>query len=154
MSNLTHTAHALLSEFTHEQIPLVVRGVEWQCWRCHSTTWIPALIHVDGFTDIYSVIRTVSGLHLAYLQECLALSGSPLAHTIKTRHSKRGGSYLSHGCPSCDALAGAFFLDEAVTEALVDNKVGDLPSITTFRRPNIEYILLTADRDYSHWYDD
>ncbi len=70
------------------------------------------------------------------------------------RHSKRGGSYLSHGCPSCDAIAGAFFLDEAVTETLVDNKVGDLPLIATFRRPNIEYILLAADQDHSHWYDD
>ncbi|WP_165216000.1 hypothetical protein [Schaalia sp. ZJ1691] len=72
----------------------------------------------------------------------------------KVRHSKRGGSYLSHGCPSCDAIAGAFFLDEAVTETLVDNKVGDLPLIATFRRPNIEYILLAADQDHSHWYDD
>ncbi|QKD80091.1 hypothetical protein [Actinomyces marmotae] len=154
MRSLTQAARALLHEFADEQIPLVVRGVEWPCWRCHSTTWVPALIHVDGFTDIYSVIRAVSDLRLSYLRECLILCGSPLAHTIKTRHSKRAGYYLSHGCPNCDALAGAFFLDEAITEALVNNTVGRLPLIAAFRRPNLEYLLLAADRDNSHWYDD
>lgn len=154
MRSLAKVAQALFREFEDEQIPLVVRGVEWECWRCYSTNWVPALIHVDGFTGIDSVIRAVSGLHLAYLQECLILCGSPLVHTIKIRHSKRAGSYLSHGCSKCDALAGAFFLDEAITEALVANAVGSLPMIAAFRRPNIEYILLAADRDNSHWHDD
>lgn len=36
MNLLTRTAQALFHEFIDEQVPLVVRGIEWQCWRCHS----------------------------------------------------------------------------------------------------------------------
>lgn len=153
MDSLTQTARELLREFADEQIPLIVRGVEWQCWRCHSTNWVPVLIHVEGFTGVYSVIHAVSGLCLEYVRECLALFGSSLAQTIKIRRSKSAGSYLSHGCPHCDALAGAFFLNESLTEVLAADRVEGLPVLAAFKRPNIEYVLLAAERDHMHWYD-
>lgn len=151
---LTQTAQELLREFTNEQIPLVVRGVEWRCWRCHSSNWVPALIHIEETTDVYSVIQAVSGPCLAYIKECLVLAGSSLGRTIKPRRSKSAGCYLSHGCPRCDALAGAFYLNESLIEAFAGDGVGSLPVLAAFKRPNIEYMLLTAKRDNLHWCDE
>ncbi|AYD90330.1 hypothetical protein D5R93_10535 [Actinomyces lilanjuaniae] len=67
--------------------------------------------------------------------------------------AKHAGSYLSHGCRHCDSLAGAYFLNETITEAFTANLINSLPVIIELVRPSIEYMLLNAERDNLHWHD-
>lgn len=126
-------------------VDVCVRALAWRCWRCGRSSPAFGVVHVDGFTDPSSVVRTVEGLELEYARDLLELAGSPLAGTIRPRYSRSlGGSYTSSGCLYCNALFGAFFIHEELTTVQAADTVETMPLITRLPRPQLEIFLLDA----------
>jgi hypothetical protein len=65
---------------------------------------------------------------------------------IKERFSKTiGHSYISFGCPACDALSGDWFVDEAIMEARYQQD--DAPAILQTEIEFTQPIII----EYPHW---
>lgn len=136
-------ARALVLDYP--PVDVCVRALAWRCWRCGRSSPAFGVVHVEGFTDPSSVVRTVEGLELEYARELLELAGSPLAGTIRPRYSRSlGGSYTSSGCLYCNALFGAFFIHEELTAVQAADTVETMPLITRLPRPQLEIFLLDA----------
>jgi len=124
---------------------LVLRGVEYRCWRCTGTTVAPALIHPEGLGFAGVAVDLSDEPALGYARDVLALEGHPIAATVRPRWSRTAQStYLSCGCLWCDALFGRFFIEEMVSAARACEEIGGLPVLAQTRRPLIEWWLMQA----------
>lgn len=147
-SDIAQPARELLRMASDSCVPLTIRGVDYECWRCGRVAQPPVLVHLEGNAGPWSVVDTTDGLKLAYVRELLGRVGHATASTIKCRTSQtRGEVYLSSGCPSCDALFGKFFLAEEVDKARAGGLVERLPELVTLDRPEIEWWALEGSPD-------
>lgn len=148
MTDLLPAAEGLRQWLTSSRIPLTVRGIANQCWKCGFDDTAVALVHVTDEVGVYSVVPAVKDHPLAYARDLLTLAGHPLAASIRARRSKtEQETYLSNGCSRCDALYGAFGLSEDVAGIRANDAVASLPILVETERPEIEWVLLTAERD-------
>ncbi|MGH3647566.1 MAG: hypothetical protein ACRDTM_10380 [Micromonosporaceae bacterium] len=107
---------------------ITVRAVPYGCWRCGAEDYAVACLHEEESTGPYEVVYTSDPLPLTYARHLLALAGHEQAATIRPRRSKtRGDTYLSNGCLRCDALFGAFPVDEVVTSHAASDALDGLP---------------------------
>lgn len=135
----------LIDRATTERIPLVVRGMQYPCWRCRDEDLAVVAVHPEGMIGVNDVVPTEGGLALAYSAELLAEAGHPQAATIKLRRSRSANeTYLSNGCIHCDAIFGQFFVAEEVMAVLAAGTVSSLPALITVQRPAIEWFALTG----------
>ena len=57
---------------------------------------------------------------------------SDLSATIRPRYSRTASNaYLSNGCQHCDAIQGAFYIDDAVTEMVTATGVFNVNALVT-----------------------
>lgn len=156
-------ARSMTQEAIHTDITLTIRGFRRECWKCHHQALVPYVLHTEHWQpDPTSAQGDPSMLSceqspslLVYIKELLGYTGhSVLSGTIKPRRSKTvDASYLSHGCPECDALFGEFPLQEDWFDIIdrwhdgadIDN---ELCEIVTTPRPVLEWLLLAAERDH------
>lgn len=97
---------------------------------------------------MHPLIETCKNTPRAYARDILMRAHHPLAPSIRVRRSKTAReTYLSNGCSSCDALYGAFGLGEDVAGVQASDAVASLPILAETDRPEIEWILLKAQRD-------
>jgi hypothetical protein len=113
----------------HAAVPIRVHAAEGACWKCSKPTM--RLLRVEFAVDElfpshgnYSMnredIETATPQSETWLAKYLPkeLLASAGIGEIKKRYSRTvGSSYLSNGCVHCDALQGAFFDHEVVSEA-------------------------------------
>lgn len=152
-TQVTRLARCLLDEAAATPFELVLRGVEYRCWRCHAPAIVPGTLHPAGHTDQLCLLHTTAEDGLHYARELLFAAGSPLAATIKPRWSKTAGTrYLSSGCGSCDAIFGEFFVGGALVDSMLANGVDGMPVILTATRPLIEWWALQCARDWNAAY--
>lgn len=136
----------LLNRAVGETVVLVVRGLARECWKCATVAIVPVVLHPRGAAEEFSVMEALEGDLLVMLREYLVEVGHPVAATIKPRFSKTVGElYLSHGCPACDALFGAFPLGEDVTQ--MRSPVQDWPVVAEVERPLLEWWAWNCNRD-------
>jgi len=148
MTDLLPAAEGLLDQLHSARIPITVRGMAKQCWRCGFDDLAVVLVHVTDEFGVYSVIEACKDTPLAYAREILVRARHPLIASIKVRRSKTAReTYLSNGCNNCDALYGAFGLGEDVAGVQANEAVASLPILAETERPEIEWILLAAERD-------
>ena len=85
---------------------------------------------------------------LAYARDILSRTAHPIATSIKVRRSKTVQQrYLSNGCGSCDALYGEFGLGEDLVGMQANGTLGSLPVLADIDRPELEWVLLAAERE-------
>ncbi|GAB2493954.1 hypothetical protein GCM10027063_36760 [Promicromonospora xylanilytica] len=78
----------------------------------------------------------------------MSRTAHPIVASIKAGRSKTAQeSYLSNGCGSCDALYEAFGLSEDLVGVQANGTLGSLPVLAEIDRPEIERMLLAAERD-------
>jgi hypothetical protein len=143
MNDLASTANRLAIDLTQQLLPLVFRGVNWRCWRCGASSLAVIALHVDGYADIDGTVAAVEGDALDYVRERLSVTGDPLAEAIKPRWSQSLRSrYLSNGCAHCDALFGAWPLNEKLANVLASDAIESLPVVSVQSRPALEWLLL------------
>lgn len=147
---LQPVAQAILDAAADHWVPMLVRGLPTACWRCGAAATPPVLVHPSERTGPCDVIDAFDGVGLSYARELLAMCHDPLVRSITTRYSKTARqSYLSNGCPQCDAPFGAYPLAEAVDEARAATRITDLPVLLQADRPMLEWWLLEGYRTYN-----
>lgn len=140
---LVQASEEIIRRATLRRIPVVVRALPVQCWNCGRDDGAVAFIHLEGVTNGGEVVTTNRALTLSYAAELLTDAGHPKAQTIKVRvNGATGGSYLSNGCLSCDALFGGTSLDDALYTALASGRIAELPILATVQRPGVEWFSL------------
>lgn len=116
-----------------------IRFIKQQCWKCGFEYYI---YYIGGFispcnAEIFEHDAMWSSDKLIFAPEVLAkvneyINSKEGKHinigTIKNRHSKTvDSSYLSFGCPHCDAIFGDWFLHEVIIDTFygdgIDEKV-------------------------------
>lgn len=144
MASLVPTARVLARNLvTRSQVNVCVRALPQECWRCHTASLALGVVHAADHPS--SAIRTAQGPELEYVRDLLVLAGSPLAATVKPRYSRSlRCSYTSSGCAHCDALFGAHFIHERVTEIQAAGAVETMPLVAYLSRPSLELILLES----------
>ena len=83
--------------------------------------------------DSYSLITCGQGEPLEVAGTILQSAGrNGLSRTIRPRYSKTvSGTYVCNGCQHCDAIQGAFFIEEAVTETVTAAGVFNVDALVT-----------------------
>lgn len=148
-------AQAVISRAWRLSTEITVRAVPYECWKCGAADFAVACMHMEDFTGPYDVVYTSNELPLAYARYLLIAAGHQQAYTIKFRRSKTmRQSYLSNGCLRCDALFGAFPVDEVVTSYAASDALGTLPALATVTRPQAEWSLLSGLQDDSDFGED
>lgn len=107
---------------------LTLRFISNGCYKCGFTYYIcyvlPQQKDKIEYKDIFnpSVIEKIKQWHNE--NKHIALG------TIKERFSKRANtSYMSFGCPKCDAIFGDFYFVEAVFDTLYDKQGSDIANV-------------------------
>ncbi|MEX2213481.1 MAG: competence protein CoiA family protein [Phycisphaeraceae bacterium] len=134
-----------------------VQFFDYKCWKCHHEC------HAYRVTNDQCGLITQHGDAIAYIEEAFQEGAeySPDAlqavhnylrseagrqlrlGAIKTRFSKTAGrSYMSQGCPNCDALFGEFYLRHE-PEGFAAEPIVDLNISVTLPHPVV--------RDQPHW---
>lgn len=135
-ATVVHAGHELeVREFVARLLTRRVRFVEsgrvkrrvnfitMDCWRCDKAAHIffaeqRSVCGHRVFDDVDAFDRDVLARVDSWLNS--AGRGAVEIGAIKRRYSKTvGRSYLSFGCPRCDALFGDFFIGDAVLEARI-----------------------------------
>jgi hypothetical protein len=125
----TLTGRLRFAPTLNANVPIRVNAAEGTCWKCGKPTM--RLLRVEFAVDEvfpshgnYSMnredIETATPQSETWLAKYLPkeLLASVGIGAIKKRYSRTvGSSYLSNGCVHCDALQGAFFEHEIVSEA-------------------------------------
>jgi hypothetical protein len=116
---------------------VIVRGFDNICWKCDRLMTCVIAIHAEGArrSDDWVWFEDKHALSLG--RDLLLRAGkAEQAATVKERFSKTaGGSYLSNGCPNCDAIQGDWPLAEAVSEFGQGAPLEELPVLTAEKVP-------------------
>lgn len=115
-------------------ISLRVLGIHQKCWKCKEMTLCVGALYPDRHaTDSLSLITCGEGEPLELARTILQSGGrNDLSKTIRPRYSKTvSGTYVSNGCQHCDAIQGAFFIEEAVTETVTAAGVFNVDALVT-----------------------
>jgi hypothetical protein len=124
-------------------IALRVLTLTRTCWsrRCARPTVCVVGLRPQLPARVDPLAWNVDRTSLAWLKPLLADAGQqPLAESIKSRWSRtEGARYLSNGCQHCDALQGAFPLDEDVAEAVQDGGVDALDTAATVQASSLDW---------------
>ena len=136
---------------------LRISFVDMDCWRCRRPAHIyyatqttrcgheiPFALTRDGVGgDVDPFDETV----LALVRQWLAADGRSAGiglGAIKRRYSKTvGGSYLSFGCPHCDAIFGDWFVRQETRNAMLDQY-----ACATF---DVDIPMIGAGERQAHW---
>jgi hypothetical protein len=116
-----------------ETTTVVVRGLGHTCWKCGAPITCVVAIHAEEArqSDDWLWLEDKHALSLA--RDLLADAGQErLASIIKERFSKTAsGSYLSNGCPRCDAIQGDWPLGHAISDYASGAPLEELPILAT-----------------------
>lgn len=142
---------AVLAELELEQVPVVVLGLAYACWRCGEVS--TALVGLAEDVDVLDGADLVTCDDEASLAVADRLVPDEVRRlwrvgSVRPRFTKTTGStYLSNGCASCDAVFGRFPLfHEALPEALATDGEAALVHLVTALVPADEWDDLVETR--------
>lgn len=137
----------VLTDATEWTVELELRSMPYECWRCHTVADVPLFLHLGCCTFVEDVFTIVDGPLMGYLRELLSQIDTRLAAPIKPRRSRTlATTCLSHGCPGCDALFGAFPLNDATVEIFTEGTLPRQTLVARCTRPALEWWTLNGFR--------
>ena len=127
-----------------EQVPVVVLGLAYACWRCGEvSTALVALAEDLGVLDGGDLLTCDDEASLALADRLVPDEVRRLWHVgvVRPRFTRTTGTtYLSNGCAGCDAVLGRFPLfHEALPEALATDGEAALVHLVTALVPADEW---------------
>ncbi|GHE12016.1 hypothetical protein [Klenkia taihuensis] len=134
----TITARRLLVE----PVEVDVRAYPYDCHRCGAPQIVPAVLNRTEQFDPFSVFDAAEGHLASVVAELLAIGFHPAASSIRVRRSAGSqSSYLSHGCQTCDALFGAFYLHDQFSDHAVQQDFHQLPLVMRTSMTELDWVL-------------
>jgi len=116
-----------------EVTTVIVRGFDHTCWKCRKPMTCVIAVHAEATRRSDDWVWFEDKHALSFARDLLLRAGQgQLAATIKERFSKTAGaSYLSNGCPHCDAIQGDWPLGEEISDYSQSAPLEELPVLAT-----------------------
>jgi len=105
---VNETDHGIKPALLTETTTVIVRGFDHTCRKCRKPMTCVVAVHAEGARQSDDWVWFEDKHALSFARDLLLRAGQDqLAAAIKERFSKTADeSYLSNGCPHCDAIQG------------------------------------------------